>query len=183
MLKQNNQSLYVCTSQINFLISSVPALGCEQQCNPDYTACYLPCTVPLCQFLLHVFLACWCTVLLTISIFSGWMGVKAGVFNWEFSYQNLLYSAVKNIYTVPFSFQQTDAERTNGYKSYVCPHCNEAFSEAASLETHIKGHLGKAAMHSCCLQCILSYHDLEHSVVFIVSHSLPLHRLQPYKFC
>ncbi|KAF1397325.1 Transcription factor E4F1, partial [Spheniscus humboldti] len=36
---------------------------------------------------------------------------------------------------------ETDAERTNGYKSYVCPHCNEAFSEAASLETHIKGHL------------------------------------------
>ncbi|NXH14477.1 E4F1 factor, partial [Bucco capensis] len=33
------------------------------------------------------------------------------------------------------------AERTNGYKSYVCPHCNEAFSEATSLETHIKGHL------------------------------------------
>ncbi|NWS77801.1 E4F1 factor, partial [Crotophaga sulcirostris] len=36
---------------------------------------------------------------------------------------------------------ETDAERTNGYKSYVCPYCNEAFSEAASLETHIKGHL------------------------------------------
>ncbi|NXL42571.1 E4F1 factor, partial [Podilymbus podiceps] len=36
---------------------------------------------------------------------------------------------------------ETDAERTNGYKSYVCPHCSEAFSEAASLETHIKGHL------------------------------------------
>ncbi|XP_049646978.1 transcription factor E4F1 isoform X1 [Accipiter gentilis] len=35
----------------------------------------------------------------------------------------------------------TDAERTNGYKSYVCPHCNEAFSEVTSLETHIKGHL------------------------------------------
>ncbi|KFZ58022.1 Transcription factor E4F1, partial [Podiceps cristatus] len=33
------------------------------------------------------------------------------------------------------------AERTNGYKSYICPHCSEAFSEAASLETHIKGHL------------------------------------------
>ncbi|KAM6320238.1 transcription factor E4F1 isoform 1-T1 [Podargus strigoides] len=37
--------------------------------------------------------------------------------------------------------ESTDAERTNGYKSYVCPHCNEAFSEATSLETHIKGHL------------------------------------------
>ncbi|XP_065588802.1 transcription factor E4F1 isoform X1 [Cyrtonyx montezumae] len=37
--------------------------------------------------------------------------------------------------------EPTDAERTNGYKSYVCPHCNEAFSEAASLDTHIKGHL------------------------------------------
>ncbi|XP_074960716.1 transcription factor E4F1 isoform X3 [Phalacrocorax aristotelis] len=37
--------------------------------------------------------------------------------------------------------ESTNAERTNGYKSYVCPHCNEAFSEAASLETHIKGHL------------------------------------------
>ncbi|NXD87585.1 E4F1 factor, partial [Halcyon senegalensis] len=36
---------------------------------------------------------------------------------------------------------ETDAERTNGYKSYVCPHCNEAFSDSASLETHIKGHL------------------------------------------
>ncbi|NXX81099.1 E4F1 factor, partial [Urocolius indicus] len=36
---------------------------------------------------------------------------------------------------------ETDAERTNGYKSYVCPHCNEAFGEAASLETHVKGHL------------------------------------------
>ncbi|XP_071617546.1 transcription factor E4F1 isoform X2 [Heliangelus exortis] len=34
-----------------------------------------------------------------------------------------------------------DAERTNGYKSYVCPQCDEAFSEAASLEAHIKGHL------------------------------------------
>uniref|UniRef100_A0A8B9R1Y4 Transcription factor E4F1 n=1 Tax=Anas platyrhynchos TaxID=8839 RepID=A0A8B9R1Y4_ANAPL len=28
-------------------------------------------------------------------------------------------------------------------QNYVCPHCNEAFSEATSLETHIKGHLGK----------------------------------------
>ncbi|XP_072734808.1 transcription factor E4F1 isoform X2 [Ciconia boyciana] len=37
--------------------------------------------------------------------------------------------------------ESTDAERTNGYKSYVCPHCNEAFSEATSLEAHIKGHL------------------------------------------
>ncbi|XP_065706947.2 transcription factor E4F1 isoform X2 [Patagioenas fasciata] len=37
--------------------------------------------------------------------------------------------------------ESTDVERTNGYKSYVCPHCNEAFSEATSLETHIKGHL------------------------------------------
>ncbi|XP_051488112.1 transcription factor E4F1 isoform X2 [Apus apus] len=37
--------------------------------------------------------------------------------------------------------ESTGAERTNGYKSYVCPHCDEAFSEAASLETHIKGHL------------------------------------------
>ncbi|NXX40853.1 E4F1 factor, partial [Tricholaema leucomelas] len=36
---------------------------------------------------------------------------------------------------------QTNVERTNGYKSYICPHCNEAFSEAASFETHIKGHL------------------------------------------
>ncbi|KAM9599027.1 transcription factor E4F1 isoform 11-T11 [Morphnus guianensis] len=37
--------------------------------------------------------------------------------------------------------ESTDAEGTNGYKSYVCPHCNEAFSEVTSLETHIKGHL------------------------------------------
>ncbi|NXG77449.1 E4F1 factor, partial [Baryphthengus martii] len=36
---------------------------------------------------------------------------------------------------------ETDAERTNGYKSYLCPHCNEGFSDAASLETHVKGHL------------------------------------------
>ncbi|NXI51282.1 E4F1 factor, partial [Chloroceryle aenea] len=36
---------------------------------------------------------------------------------------------------------ETAAEQTNGYKSYVCPHCNEAFGDAASLETHIKGHL------------------------------------------
>ncbi|NWH73927.1 E4F1 factor, partial [Piaya cayana] len=36
---------------------------------------------------------------------------------------------------------ETDAERTNGYKSYVCPYCNGTFSEATSLETHIKGHL------------------------------------------
>ncbi|NXG48145.1 E4F1 factor, partial [Psilopogon haemacephalus] len=36
---------------------------------------------------------------------------------------------------------ETNVERTNGYKSYICPHCNEAFSEAASFETHIKGHL------------------------------------------
>ncbi|XP_069726081.1 transcription factor E4F1 isoform X3 [Phaenicophaeus curvirostris] len=37
--------------------------------------------------------------------------------------------------------ESTDAERTNGYKSYVCPYCNGTFSEATSLETHIKGHL------------------------------------------
>ncbi|XP_061850318.1 transcription factor E4F1 isoform X4 [Colius striatus] len=37
--------------------------------------------------------------------------------------------------------ESTDAERTNGYKSFICPHCNEAFGEAASLETHVKGHL------------------------------------------
>ncbi|XP_068003019.1 transcription factor E4F1 isoform X3 [Melanerpes formicivorus] len=37
--------------------------------------------------------------------------------------------------------ESTNVERTNGYKSYVCPQCNEAFSEAASLETHIRGHL------------------------------------------
>ncbi|NXJ97163.1 E4F1 factor, partial [Corythaixoides concolor] len=41
----------------------------------------------------------------------------------------------------PCGQQSTDAERTNGYKSYVCSHCNEAFSEATSLETHMKGHL------------------------------------------
>ncbi|XP_018863827.1 transcription factor E4F1 isoform X3 [Parus major] len=35
---------------------------------------------------------------------------------------------------------QTPAERTNGYKRYVCFHCNEAFNEAAALETHSKGH-------------------------------------------
>ncbi|XP_025959760.1 transcription factor E4F1 [Dromaius novaehollandiae] len=37
--------------------------------------------------------------------------------------------------------ESTDTERTNGCKSYICPHCSEAFSEATSLETHIKGHL------------------------------------------
>ncbi|NXE54461.1 E4F1 factor, partial [Casuarius casuarius] len=41
----------------------------------------------------------------------------------------------------PCGEQCTDTERTNGCKSYVCPHCSEAFSEATSLETHIKGHL------------------------------------------
>ncbi|NXJ84026.1 E4F1 factor, partial [Trogon melanurus] len=41
----------------------------------------------------------------------------------------------------PCAEQCTAAERTNGYKSYVCSQCNEAFSETASLETHIKGHL------------------------------------------
>ncbi|NXM30979.1 E4F1 factor, partial [Oxyruncus cristatus] len=30
--------------------------------------------------------------------------------------------------------------QTNGYKRYICPHCNEAFSETAALETHIKSH-------------------------------------------
>ncbi|NWQ62181.1 E4F1 factor, partial [Neopipo cinnamomea] len=30
--------------------------------------------------------------------------------------------------------------QTNGYKRYVCPHCNEAFSETAALETHIRNH-------------------------------------------
>ncbi|NWU07022.1 E4F1 factor, partial [Cephalopterus ornatus] len=29
---------------------------------------------------------------------------------------------------------------TNGYKRYICPHCNEAFSETAALEAHIKSH-------------------------------------------
>ncbi|XP_031981646.1 transcription factor E4F1 isoform X2 [Corvus moneduloides] len=36
--------------------------------------------------------------------------------------------------------ESTPAERTNGYKRYVCSHCNEAFSEAAALETHSKSH-------------------------------------------
>nr|XP_054499341.1 transcription factor E4F1 isoform X1 [Agelaius phoeniceus] len=35
---------------------------------------------------------------------------------------------------------QTPAERTNGYKRYICSHCNEAFNEAAALETHSKSH-------------------------------------------
>lgn len=54
------------------------------------------------------------------------------------------HPSTRNTDLGPFSFQQTDAERTNGYKSYVCPHCNEAFGDATSLETHLKGHLGKA---------------------------------------
>ncbi|NXF72199.1 E4F1 factor, partial [Sclerurus mexicanus] len=29
---------------------------------------------------------------------------------------------------------------TNGYKRYICPHCSEAFSETAALETHVKSH-------------------------------------------
>ncbi|NXM73344.1 E4F1 factor, partial [Serilophus lunatus] len=29
---------------------------------------------------------------------------------------------------------------TNGYKRYICSQCNEAFSETAALETHIKSH-------------------------------------------
>uniref|UniRef100_A0A8B9S4K0 Transcription factor E4F1 n=1 Tax=Apteryx owenii TaxID=8824 RepID=A0A8B9S4K0_APTOW len=36
-----------------------------------------------------------------------------------------------------------EAEEEPCGEHYVCPHCNEAFSEATSLETHIKGHLGK----------------------------------------
>ncbi|NWT04435.1 E4F1 factor, partial [Mionectes macconnelli] len=40
----------------------------------------------------------------------------------------------------PCGEQCAPAERTNGYKQYVCPHCNEAFSETAALETHIKSH-------------------------------------------
>uniref|UniRef100_A0A8C9MQ87 Transcription factor E4F1 n=1 Tax=Serinus canaria TaxID=9135 RepID=A0A8C9MQ87_SERCA len=35
---------------------------------------------------------------------------------------------------------QTPAERTNGYKRYICSHCNEAFNEAAALESHSKSH-------------------------------------------
>ncbi|XP_030814290.1 transcription factor E4F1 isoform X1 [Camarhynchus parvulus] len=35
---------------------------------------------------------------------------------------------------------QTPAEGTNGYKRYICSHCNEAFSEAAALESHSKSH-------------------------------------------
>ncbi|NXA04006.1 E4F1 factor, partial [Sapayoa aenigma] len=40
----------------------------------------------------------------------------------------------------PCGEQCASAERTNGYKQYLCSHCNEAFSEAAALETHIKSH-------------------------------------------
>ncbi|XP_030916936.1 transcription factor E4F1, partial [Geospiza fortis] len=36
--------------------------------------------------------------------------------------------------------ESTPAEGTNGYKRYICSHCNEAFSEAAALETHSKSH-------------------------------------------
>ncbi|XP_029821112.1 transcription factor E4F1 [Manacus vitellinus] len=42
--------------------------------------------------------------------------------------------------------ESAPAERTNGYKRYICPHCNEAFSETAALETHIKSHTGKAVL-------------------------------------
>ncbi|XP_064581735.1 transcription factor E4F1 isoform X1 [Zonotrichia leucophrys gambelii] len=35
---------------------------------------------------------------------------------------------------------QTPAEGTNGYKCYVCSHCNEAFNEVAALEAHSKSH-------------------------------------------
>uniref|UniRef100_A0A7M4FYK6 Transcription factor E4F1 n=1 Tax=Crocodylus porosus TaxID=8502 RepID=A0A7M4FYK6_CROPO len=37
--------------------------------------------------------------------------------------------------------ETTDSQTTNGYKSYVCSHCTEVFSEAAFLETHMKEHL------------------------------------------
>ncbi|PKU35517.1 transcription factor hypothetical protein [Limosa lapponica baueri] len=57
---------------------------------------------------------------------------------------------------------ETDAERTNGYKSYICPHCNEAFSEATSLETHIKGHLGG---------CLLALKEVEEVMVSEESQS------------
>ncbi|XP_030814292.1 transcription factor E4F1 isoform X2 [Camarhynchus parvulus] len=36
--------------------------------------------------------------------------------------------------------ESTPAEGTNGYKRYICSHCNEAFSEAAALESHSKSH-------------------------------------------
>ncbi|NXF01114.1 E4F1 factor, partial [Smithornis capensis] len=42
----------------------------------------------------------------------------------------------------PCGEQCAPAERTNGYKQYICSHCNEAFSETAALETHIKSHTG-----------------------------------------
>ncbi|XP_058671704.1 transcription factor E4F1 isoform X1 [Ammospiza caudacuta] len=35
---------------------------------------------------------------------------------------------------------QTPAEGTNGYKRYICSHCNEAFNEVAALEAHSKSH-------------------------------------------
>ncbi|NXE69769.1 E4F1 factor, partial [Calcarius ornatus] len=35
---------------------------------------------------------------------------------------------------------QTPAERTNGYKRYICSHCNEAFNDVAALEAHSKSH-------------------------------------------
>ncbi|NXK91933.1 E4F1 factor, partial [Formicarius rufipectus] len=40
----------------------------------------------------------------------------------------------------PCGEQCAPAERTNGYKRYICPHCSEAFSETAALEAHIKSH-------------------------------------------
>ncbi|NXD31562.1 E4F1 factor, partial [Spelaeornis formosus] len=36
--------------------------------------------------------------------------------------------------------ESTPAERTNGYKRYICALCNEAFGEAAALETHSRSH-------------------------------------------
>ncbi|XP_058671705.1 transcription factor E4F1 isoform X2 [Ammospiza caudacuta] len=36
--------------------------------------------------------------------------------------------------------ESTPAEGTNGYKRYICSHCNEAFNEVAALEAHSKSH-------------------------------------------
>uniref|UniRef100_A0A663LPR1 Transcription factor E4F1 n=1 Tax=Athene cunicularia TaxID=194338 RepID=A0A663LPR1_ATHCN len=43
----------------------------------------------------------------------------------------------------PCGEQCIEVEQVESVCFYICPHCNEAFNEATSLETHIKGHLGK----------------------------------------
>uniref|UniRef100_A0A8C3SWR9 Transcription factor E4F1 n=1 Tax=Chelydra serpentina TaxID=8475 RepID=A0A8C3SWR9_CHESE len=60
----------------------------------------------------------------------------------------------------------TDTE-TNGYKSYVCPHCSEVFSGSVSLEIHVKGHLGKPTTNECGKEFMKGYLLKKHQEVHV----------------